>query len=260
MELTDRKCNKFIFFDDFPFFRQVARWIEDFRFRPRDRIHVNCINIWHKICSFWEIISFKFYVFCVCVWDLKLDKNKISSSLFWQVSLPPPDGMMNEKFRFWQSDLIKLEMWNLDQKQDLSSRTLREVAVSLNVKTGRSCGSTTSKMGLRSSSLANFFRKLHEMIKTEPRVTRPSHPLDPSLGYHWKLLQFMAANYRPQTKFAKVMIYTCLSFCPRWGGGLQAHTRGGLRGLAGGGVIKDQGGYPSMHWGRPPADSYCCRR
>ena len=31
--------------------------------------------------------------------------------------------------------------------------------------------------------------------------------------------------YRPQTKFAKVIFYTCLSFCSQRGG-LQAHTRG----------------------------------
>ena len=72
---TNRKCNEFIFFDDFPCFRQIPRWAEDFRFWPRDWIHVNCVNVWHEICSFREIISFKFYVFCGCVWYLKSDKN-----------------------------------------------------------------------------------------------------------------------------------------------------------------------------------------
>ena len=72
---TDRKCNEFIFFDDFPFCRQMARWVEDFRFWPLDRIHVNCVKIWHEIGSFGKIVTFKFYVFCVCVWYLKSEKN-----------------------------------------------------------------------------------------------------------------------------------------------------------------------------------------
>ena len=56
--------------------------------------------------------------------------------------------------------------------------------------------------------------------------------------------------YRPQTKFAKVMFYTCLSFCPRGGGWYPSkpcsspgpHPGGRLRGLAGGSPGPHSGG------------------
>ena len=57
----------------------MARWIEDFRFWPRDRIHVNCVNIWHEIGSFREKESSEFYIFCGCMRDLnELEKNLFS--------------------------------------------------------------------------------------------------------------------------------------------------------------------------------------
>ena len=55
----------------------MAGWIEDFRFWPRDLIHVNCVNIWQEIGSFREKESSEFYIFCGCMRDLN-ELEKIS--------------------------------------------------------------------------------------------------------------------------------------------------------------------------------------
>ena len=74
-KITNRKCYKFFSLDDFPFFRQMTRWIEDFRFWPRDRIKMDCVNVWYKTCSFLKFITSIFYVLCGRIRNLNQTKT-----------------------------------------------------------------------------------------------------------------------------------------------------------------------------------------
>ena len=75
-KFTNRKWYKFFSLDDFPFFRQMTRWVEDFRFWPRDRIKMDWVNVWYKTRSFLKI--YNLYILCP-LWPYEEPKSDENS-------------------------------------------------------------------------------------------------------------------------------------------------------------------------------------